>query len=146
MMKLDSAGNLTATSFAQTSDRSAKSNFSAVNPRFILDKLAAVPIQTWSYKADSETVRHIGPVAQDFKAAFNLGADDKHISTVDADGVALAAIQGLYQLMLEKDKQNEEKDRKIEQLARKLEEIESQLAEVRRDARRQRATRRRRAR
>ncbi|HJU55365.1 MAG TPA: tail fiber domain-containing protein [Pyrinomonadaceae bacterium] len=141
LMKLDSAGNLTATSFAQTSDRNAKSNFSAVNPRAILDKLNSLPIQTWSYKADDGSVRHIGPVAQDFRAAFNLGADDKHISTVDADGVALAAIQGLYQLMLEKEKQNEEKDRKIEQLARKLEEIESRLAEVRRGARRQRAPR-----
>jgi hypothetical protein len=34
-------------------------------------------------------------MAQDFHAAFGLGADDKHIATVDADGVALAAIQGL---------------------------------------------------
>ncbi len=144
LMRLDSAGNLfTKGAVNPVSDRNAKMNFAAVNPRFVLDKLAAIPIQTWSYKTDSDAVRHLGPVAQDFRAAFNLGADDKHISTVDADGVALAAIQGLYQLMLEKEKQNEEKDRKIEQLARKLEEIESQLAEVRRDARRQRATRRR---
>jgi cell division protein FtsB len=34
-------------------------------------------------------------MAQDFHAAFGLGADDKHIATVGADGVALAAIQGL---------------------------------------------------
>jgi beta-xylosidase len=40
-------------------------------------------------------VRHLGPVAQDFHAAFGLGSDDRHIATVDADGVALAAIQGL---------------------------------------------------
>jgi hypothetical protein len=145
LMRLDSAGNLfTKGAVNPVSDRNAKANFAAVNPRLILDKLAAVPVQTWNYKTDSDSVRHIGPVAQDFRAAFNLGADDLHISTVDADGVALAAIQGLYQLMLEKEKQNEEKDRKIDELARKLEEMQTQLAEVRRDARRQRATRRRR--
>jgi hypothetical protein len=145
LMRLDSAGNLfTKGAVNPVSDRNAKANFAAVNPRFILDQLAAVPIRTWNYKTDSDTVRHIGPVAQDFRAAFNLGADDLHISTVDADGVALAAIQGLYQLILEKEKQNEEKDRKIDELARKLEEMQTQLAEVKRDSRRQRATRRRR--
>ena len=36
-------------------------------------------------------------MSQDFHAAFGVGADDKHIATVDADGVALAAIQGLHQ-------------------------------------------------
>jgi uncharacterized coiled-coil protein SlyX len=34
-------------------------------------------------------------MAQDFRAAFGLGDDDKVISTVDADGVALAAAQAL---------------------------------------------------
>ncbi len=144
LMKLDSAGNLTATSFNPTSDRNAKSNFAAVNPREVLNKLNALPIETWSYKADGEPVRHIGPVAQDFKAAFDLGADDLHISTVDADGVTMAAIQGLYRMMMEKEQQNAEKDRQIDELAHKLEEMQTQLAEIRRDSRRQRATRRRR--
>ena len=47
--------------------------------------------------------KHIGPMAQDFHAAFELGTDDKTINTSDAQGVALAAIQGLYQLLQEKD-------------------------------------------
>lgn len=145
LMRLDSAGNLfTKGAVNPVSDRNAKANFAAVNPRLILDKLAAIPVQTWNYKTDSDSVRHLGPVAQDFRAAFNLGADDLHISTVDADGVALAAIQGLYQMMLEKEKQSAEKDRKIDELARKLEEMQAQLAEVKRDARRQRTARRRR--
>lgn len=38
---------------------------------------------------------HLGPMAQDFHAAFNVGMDDKHMATVDEEGVALAAIQGL---------------------------------------------------
>jgi trimeric autotransporter adhesin len=119
-MKLDSAGNLTATSFNPTSDRNAKSNFGAVSPRAILDKLNSLPIQTWSYKADAAAVKHLGPVAQDFSAAFNLGADDKTISTVDADGVALAAIQGLYQMTVEQNRE----------LARQVAELRSQVLQL----------------
>ena len=48
-------------------------------------------------------LRHISPIAQDFSAAFGVGEDDTHINTVDADGVALAAIQGLYHLVQQKD-------------------------------------------
>jgi hypothetical protein len=40
-------------------------------------------------------VRHVGPRAQDFAAAFGVGEDDRHIHVVDASGVALAAIQAL---------------------------------------------------
>lgn len=79
-----------------TSDRSAKENFKPVSSREVLEKVASLPITRWSFKEDS-THEHIGPMAQDFYSAFALGIDDKHIATVDADGVALAAIQGLNQ-------------------------------------------------
>ena len=62
----------------------------------VLARLASVPVSTWSYTSQDPSIRHMGPMAQDFRAAFGLGEDDKHISTVDADGVALAAIQALY--------------------------------------------------
>jgi hypothetical protein len=45
----------------------------------------------------------MGPMAQDFYAAFGLGLGDTTIDTVDADGVALASIQGLHTLIEEKD-------------------------------------------
>ena len=64
--------------------------------RAVLAAVAALPIERWSYKG--EPVRHLGPMAQDFAAAFGLGADDRHIFTLDAAGVALAAIQGLHTL------------------------------------------------
>lgn len=80
-----------------TSDRNAKVNIKAVDSHDILERLATVPVQTWSYKTQDVTIRHIGPTAQDFTRAFDVGEDNKHISTVDADGVALVAIQGLYQ-------------------------------------------------
>jgi hypothetical protein len=95
-------GSLTATSFNTSSDRNMKENFAPVNNQEILERVASLPISQWNFKADEQT-RHIGPMAQDFFAAFNVGTDDKHIATVDEDGVALAAIQGLNQKLNEKD-------------------------------------------
>ena len=61
----------------------------------MLDKLAAMPVYAWSPKGRNAHLRHYGPMAQDFHAAFGLGDDDTMIGMQDADGVALAAIQGL---------------------------------------------------
>ena len=76
------------------SDRNLKQSFAPVDAQAVLDKVAALPVQTWSYKAQPGQT-HLGPMAQDFRAAFGLGADDVSIATVDESGVALAAIQGL---------------------------------------------------
>ena len=89
--------------FSCTSDRNQKRDFSTVDGRAVLAKLAAMPISTWSYKAEEGHVRHMGPTAQDFRAAFALGTDDKSIGHIDEAGVSLAAIQGLYQVLQEKD-------------------------------------------
>ncbi|MFN2120738.1 MAG: tail fiber domain-containing protein, partial [Anaerolineales bacterium] len=92
--KLDVVGDVSATTFITTSDRSMKENLRPVVPEAVLAKVAALPIHQWNFKTDADTT-HLGPMAQDFYAAFQVGPDDKHIATVDADGVALAAIQGL---------------------------------------------------
>ena len=76
------------------SDRNVKERFEAVEPRAVLAAVARLPINRWSYTG--EPIRHLGPMAQDFAAAFGLGADDRHIFPLDAAGVALAAIQGLH--------------------------------------------------
>ncbi len=85
-----------AGSWTSASDRALKENVESVDTQALLERLAGVPVTTWSYKSQDDSIRHIGPMAQDFYAAFGVGEDDKHISTVDADGVALAAIQGLH--------------------------------------------------
>ena len=69
---------------------------SPVDARETLERLVAMPIQTWSYIAHEPAARHMGPMAQDFAEAYGLGSDDKRINPLDANGVALAAIQGLY--------------------------------------------------
>ncbi len=89
--------------WASVSDRRLKANFAPVDGRGVLDALMTVPIQTWNYSAQDASIRHMGPMAQDFYATFGVGEDDVTITTVDADGVALAAIQGLYTLVQEKD-------------------------------------------
>ena len=104
-------GAARAQTFTSTSDRAAKTDFSPVDAREVLDRVALLPVTTWSYKNEG-AVRHIGPVAQDFRAAFNLGYDDKSISVVDAQGVAFAAIQGLNQKL---EAALKEKDAKIKQ-------------------------------
>ena len=80
--------------WTNASSRTFKEGFAAVDPLAVLERLLDLPITTWSYTGSGEG-RHLGPVAEDFKAAFGLAGDGKSIATVDADGVALAAIQGL---------------------------------------------------
>jgi trimeric autotransporter adhesin len=114
-------GIVYANGVALTSDRNAKENFTAINTRDVLAKVAALPVSKWNYKTDSKDVQHLGPMAQDFLAAFGLdGADDKHISIVDEGGVALAAIQGLNQKV-------EEKDAEIQTLKQQLTELQAEV-------------------
>lgn len=85
-----------ATAWGVISDRDLKKNFQAVDYQGILDRLAAMPIQQWNYQWENDAATpHLGPMAQDFKAAFYPGRDDRNITTLEVDGVALAAIQGL---------------------------------------------------
>jgi trimeric autotransporter adhesin len=117
-------------SWSSVSDRNAKSNFAAVDEIDVLKRLAAIPIQTWSYKAQSLAIQHIGPMAQDFYAAFSVGEDNTHISTVDADGVALAAIQGLYQVVRDKDALIAVQQRQIANLETRLSRLEQKASTV----------------
>ena len=109
------SGIVTCVALNTTSDRNAKENFEPVDARAMLAKVAALPISRWNFKADREP-QHVGPMAQDFRAAFGLGTDDKHIATVDADGVALAAIQGLNEKVEEQRQENAELKRELAEL------------------------------
>ena len=106
------------------SDRSGKENIEAIDPREVLSKLVAMPIATWNWKSQEAGTRHMGPMAQDFRTAFGLGEDDRHITTVDSEGVALAAIQGLHQLVQEKDARIEALEGAVAELKRLVEAFE----------------------
>jgi trimeric autotransporter adhesin len=120
LMILNNGGLTVNGTFVSSSDRNLKENFAAVSPREVLDKVTALPISRWNFKGDAATP-HVGPMAQDFRAAFALGVDDKHIATVDADGVALAAIQGLNQKL---ESEVQAKDARIATLEGRLAELE----------------------
>jgi len=82
--------------WTNSSDRSAKENFTEVDRDDLLWRISTLPIMRWNYKTEDDSVTHIGPIAQDFRILFGVGTDDKSISTVDPSGIALAAIQALY--------------------------------------------------
>ncbi len=132
---IDVSGNPTAGvtltagggSWSSISDRALKENFRILDGREVLHRLSLIPITEWNYKAQDTSIRHIGPMAQDFYAAFGLGESNRHISTIDADGIALLSIQALYELSLEKEKKIEQLTKEIEMLraadAKKSQEI-----------------------
>jgi hypothetical protein len=105
-------------SWTSMSDRHAKENFAPLDPQSVLAKVAALPLSTWNYKAQNPAIRHLGPMAQDFKAAFGVGETDTGITGVDADGVALAAIQGLNQKLEETRAENADLRARLEKLER----------------------------
>jgi hypothetical protein len=109
------------------SDRALKSAVVAVDARAVLDKVAALPVTEWSLTSQP-AVRHVGPMAQDFHAAFGLGSDDTTITTVDAQGIALAAIQGLNAKL---EQQVTAKDAAIQALEVELAELRGAQERVR---------------
>ncbi|MDP7640115.1 MAG: tail fiber domain-containing protein, partial [Candidatus Hydrogenedentes bacterium] len=114
-------------SVEHASDRNLKEGFAAVSAPEVLEKVLKMPVSTWRFKSEEDSVRHIGPMAQDFKAAFGYGGSDTHITSTDADGVALAAIQGLNQKL--EDTRGELQDTRGE-LAEKQAEIDRLEAEL----------------
>ena len=123
-----SAHEVFASNINQSSDRNLKEKFAAIDALAILERVLSMPITSWNFKTNAAE-RHIGPMAQDFYAAFNVGTDDKHITTVDESGVALAAIQGLNQKMQEKDallnQELSQKDAEIQALEKRLSDLEA---------------------
>jgi trimeric autotransporter adhesin len=115
--------------FCNPSDRNLKEHFATVDSREVLDRIVSMPISRWDYKTDADT-SHLGPMAQDFYAAFHLGKDDKHITTIDEEGVALAAIQGLNQKLEAalKDKNAEIEALKVK--AARVDSLEKRLNEL----------------
>ena len=125
-MTLDASGNaviegtVTANGVLLTSDVNAKENFVPIDGAEVLSRLADIPVTAWNFK-DDDSVRHIGPTAQDFNAAFDLGQDEKHISLTDANGVTLAAVKSLHE-------QSQEKEAQIAQLQAQNAALEARLA------------------
>ncbi|HEU0013496.1 MAG TPA: tail fiber domain-containing protein [Longimicrobium sp.] len=106
------------------SDVNRKHLFEDVRPEDVLARLRTLSIRSWSYRNDADGVRHLGPTAQDFRAAFGLGTDDVSIGTVDADGVALAGVQAL-------DRQAQAQGARIQALEQSNAKLQQENAELR---------------
>ncbi len=115
-------------SWSSLSDRASKENVEPVDGADILDRLMGIEISEWNYIAQDPSTRHLGPMAQDFHAAFGLGSDHTRINTIDADGVALAAIQGLNEKLEQQADLIEEQQETIEEQARMLEGLAERLS------------------
>ncbi|HEX6641429.1 MAG TPA: tail fiber domain-containing protein, partial [Thermoanaerobaculia bacterium] len=113
------------------SDRNMKENFAPVDGEDVLARLRNVPISIWNYKSQNANVRHIGPMAQDFAAAFHVGDDDKHISTIDPDGVALAGVKALDDRTSAQESRIEVLEKENAELRKRLDRLEKLLSEER---------------
>jgi hypothetical protein len=126
--KLQSGGNLIIQGMlTQGSDRARKTGITAVNASEVLAKLTTLPISQWAYKHEP-TVHHIGPVAQDFKAAFDLGVDDKHLAPGDLAGVAVVGVQALHRSVQELSQEVQVRDEKIAQEDAEIAALKQRLA------------------
>jgi hypothetical protein len=126
-LEMGSGAHVTAGGiWTDASDRKAKENFIPLDRGLVLEQLADLEVARWNYKVENPSVQHIGPVAQDFHAIFGLGADDKHIASLDTAGVALAAIQGLYEMVQERDCEIENLRSDIEDLKELVKSVAAQ--------------------
>jgi hypothetical protein len=111
--------------WTNTSDVNRKHLFERVSGEDVLTRLRSMPVSSWSYRTDDNRIRHLGPTAQDFRAAFGLGNDDVTIGTVDADGVALAAAQALDARTLEQQRRIEALEAENAALRARMERLEA---------------------
>jgi hypothetical protein len=111
-------------SWASLSDQASKTAVTPASGRAVLRKLSSVPVSKWSYRSQDDSIRHIGPMAQDFYRAFGIGEDRKHIDSVDADGVALAAIKGLHRELRAERRHRRDLERRMAGLEARLAALE----------------------
>jgi hypothetical protein len=120
-MTLSNTGNLTITGVYSPSDVNLKKDIVPVGHE-VLAKLAAVPVSTWKFKS-GDNFLHMGPMAQDFAAAFGLGIDDKHVSPNDMAGVSMAAVRALNEVVQEKDKEIAELKSRLDALEKMVQSL-----------------------
>jgi FMN-dependent NADH-azoreductase len=127
LIQLSGGAYSNGTTWVNASDRNLKENFTPLDENEILNRLETVPIQKWNYKNEPQA-NHIGPVAQDFYAAYKLGDSEKSIGTVDAEGIAFAAIKALHKTVKEQQEQSKKENEKLQERIAILERTVKQFA------------------
>jgi hypothetical protein len=113
--------------WTNASDRNRKHGFADISGEDVLARLRVLPITTWTYNVERDDVRHMGPMAQDFRAVFGLGDDERTISTVDEGGVALAAAKALEARTTAQAARIDALERENAELHARLDRIEAML-------------------
>jgi hypothetical protein len=108
------------------SDRAIKHAIIPVDGDAVLDRLASIDVSRWRYDADP-SVEHIGPMAQDFRAAFGVGESERHIATVDANGVTMAAVQALHRRVEALRKRSDARDEESARLRAEVASLHASL-------------------
>ena len=125
---VSSSGNVTiAGTLSQSSSRSIKHRITPVKSGEVLERARSIGIARWRYKNDQTQAEHMGPMAEDFRAAFGLGADDQHLASSDVAAVALASMQALSRVVEQQATELRRLTRENKQLAERLARIESHL-------------------
>jgi hypothetical protein len=116
--------------WTNTSDRDVKEGIALVDGGAVLLKVSQLPIYRWNYKGEDPSHQHVGPMAQDFYAVFSLGDDDKHISTIDPAGVALAAIQALNEKLNQQVAENARTRTENENLRARIDDLSKVISQL----------------
>jgi hypothetical protein len=114
--------------FQCTSSRTTKENFLQVNGADVLSKLNGIEVSTWNYITEGGKVRHMGPMAEDFFKAFQLGTGNTSIGLQDLTGVTLAAIKELNK----RTNELQQKSAETEQLREQVNELRQANIELER--------------
>lgn len=118
--------------WSTASSRATKTNIEPVDPQDTLEKVDSLDVATWEYEDDDggTGVRQIGPMAEEFHDAFDVGDSDEHINSVNADGAAFAAIQGLSEKLDEREERIDDLEAQLEQRDERIDDLAERLAAV----------------
>ena len=131
LMGLNNTGDLQiAGTLSQGSSRTIKTAIEPADNSKILDRVAELPIAEWSYKANDPSIRHIGPMAEDFHSVFGFGTDGQHLAPGDMAGVALASIQSLNRRLQEETAKRAELEKENQDLAQRLQALEAKVQKL----------------
>lgn len=117
-----SDGDLVITGvLTQGSSRDMKHNFRPLDAADVLQRVRDLEVTRWNYRNDAQQTEHIGPMSQDFNAAFNVGERSDRLALLDVNGVTVVAIQELA-------RQLDERDQRIRDLETKLDALQAATA------------------
>jgi hypothetical protein len=113
--------------WVNVSDKNLKENIQPVEQNDMLNKINQLKISSWNYTREGNNVKHIGPMAEEFYQLFNVGNDNKSISTIDPAGISLVGIQALSRQNAELKTMVSNQNDKILELQNKIEQLSKEF-------------------